>query len=88
MLCRPADRALIEAHVCQDAYHNICQLLNRPEGTIHWRIRPEFYCGHFSLVTEYRADGPERCQATDRQCVMDHDWLLLKVYARMRFEAE
>ena len=55
------------------------------DGVIHWRIRPEFECLPYFIVTEYRSDGPDRCASTYWPCAMDKDWVLVKVYARLSF---
>lgn len=59
----------------------------RKSGSIHWRTRPEFNCFPFSIVTQYRNDGPDTCELTDRRCFKDNDWVLVKLYARFSFVA-
>ena len=96
MLARPADVAQIERQVCQSFYHSLLERIDRTQlaalplsehdkGLLRWRIRPEFSCEPYSSVVEYREDGPDLDHHTDRRCVMDHDWRLIRIYARFTF---
>lgn len=96
ILARPLDVAQLEARVCQDFYSLLTgqiaadQMKSVPlgdadKGILRWRTRPEFYSAPSFVVTSYKEDGPDRCDNTDRRCVKDHNWVLIKVYGRYSF---
>lgn len=57
-------------------------LLKR-NGTIYWRTPLEFDIYKAPQVVEFKEDGPDTHFETDRKCVMDHDWKIIKAYAKL-----
>lgn len=51
-------------------------------GAIHWRIPLEWDSYPAPQVIKYDPNGPDKDFVTDQNCVMDHDWMVVKSYAR------
>lgn len=85
---READVPMLEILACKRLADSILHLASKfsPEThSIEWRKRPECAVSDYPLVVEYRPDGPDMDYVTDRQCVMDKDFKLVKTYARLSF---
>ena len=68
-----------------NAIHTLAARYTPQTHAIEWRKRPECAVGDYPLVVEYRDDGPDMDFVTDRRCVMDKGFKLVKTYARISF---
>ena len=50
---------------------------------VYWRIKPDVASWIGEEVVEYRHDGPDICDLTDKRCVKDRSHRYLKVRARI-----
>lgn len=83
-MVRPGDELVGEQVVIQGMCRQIEALfVDKTDGVVHWRIRPEFEIYKSNVISEYREDGPDLDVLTDRRCVMDHNWSLVAAYARL-----
>ena len=74
--CRnePFDVELATSDCCNGFLSILKDYLTQREGAIYWRIKPEI---------EYRDDGPDVDDLTDRRCVMDRRFAIVKIYSRL-----
>lgn len=83
-LFRPGDEKVIERQLASQMQQHICsQFTDRRDGTIYWRIPLEWETRTAPQVIDVRDDGPDIDFVTNLRCVMDHNWLCMKVYCLM-----
>ena len=75
---------LAEAFAAQAIALQISQMLRESDTSrILWREHPETDVWDWDRPIEYRDDGPDYDPLSDKRCVMNKDWALRKVYARL-----
>lgn len=83
-LSRPGDEWIVERLLAHSIQFKICKLFSgRLDGDIYWRIPLEFDVLKAPQIIEYRDDGPDKEMFTERPCVKDRDWTLVRAYCRL-----
>ncbi len=94
-ISRPGDEAVIERHVAYELFLRITVYMGNllgthtaKEGRIYWRIPFEWVIADHAEVVRYDDEGPDYDAMTDRKCVKDHNWKIIKAYCRLCFMAK
>ena len=85
--CRntPFDKLVAERQAVAYAWQSLFDIGCRSPATaiLSWRTRPELEVAAVPQVVEYRDDGPDVDYVSDRRCVYDRNWMMVKVYCRL-----
>ena len=80
---RRADFSVGLEAMCRSFQKQLAAYLNSREGTVYWRIKPEWNVVQWQVFMSYWPDGPDYDLVTDRKGIADKDWLLVKAYCRL-----
>jgi hypothetical protein len=79
----PFDLQVAESILCDEMKFALSEYLDSREGTIFWRDPLEMDIWRDGIIVEYREDGPDKDYLTDRRCLKDKRFCVLKAYARL-----
>jgi hypothetical protein len=79
----PFDLEVAESVLCDQMQNAISTYLDSRKGTIYWRDPLEMDIWRDGIIVEHRADGPDMDHLTNRRCVKDKRFCVIKTYARL-----
>lgn len=86
---RPGDEAVAERTIARQMGQKISSLFcGRANGKVYWRQRLQYELSDEPQVIRYCEDGPDKDFYTDRNCIMDHNWKVIRAYCRMTITEE
>lgn len=80
---RPDDVEKIEVVVANRMWRQLDGYLNKANGRVYWRMPFEYDIHDSHFVERFDVNGPDTDPMTDRKCVLDKNWKLIRCYCRL-----
>lgn len=83
VLARPADVGVVAALLSKEFVRTVMSYLDDRQGTIYWRIKPEFAIEPYQVFQFYSENGPDKDFLIDKLGYADKNWFSLGAYCRL-----